>query len=194
MGNKLAEIAERIQGVREILELSVEDMAQKLGVSVEEYEAAEAGKRDFSFTFLFKCAEAFGMDMVELITGEKPKLSFYSIVRAGTGLPIERRKGFGYNHLASTFRDKLAEPFLVKAPYDQDEQDKPIHLSSHEGQEFDYVLKGKLKVAMEGHIEVLGPGDAIYYNSAHGHGMIATDGEDCEFLAVVIKSNEGENR
>ena len=76
----------------------------------------------------------------------------------------------------------------MRAPYLPEEQDQPIHLSFHEGQEFDYILKGSLKVAMEDKIEVLGEGDAIYYDSGHGHGMIATGGEECVFLAVVLKN------
>ena len=43
---------------------------------------------------------------------------------------------------------------------------------------------------MEDHIEILHEGDAIYYNSGHGHGMVATGGEDCLFLAVVMKPQE----
>ena len=54
------------------------------------------------------------------------------------------------------------------------------------------ILKGSLKVAMEDHIEVLREGDAIYYDSGHGHGMIAAGGEECVFLAVVLKREKGE--
>ena len=184
---KLVEIAERIRTLREILELTEEQMAQQTGVTVEEYRAMESGNADFSFTFLYQCAEVFGVDLVEILTGEHPKLSFYSVIRNGTGLPINRRQGFKYQHLAYRFSGKVCEPFLVTAPYHEEEQDTPIHLSYHEGQEFDYILSGSLKVMMEDHEEILQAGDAIYYDSGHGHGMIATGGEDCTFLAVVLK-------
>ncbi len=187
MDSKLMEIAERIRGLREILEFSEEEVAAFTDVTLEEYRMLEAGKSDFTFTFLFKCAEKFGVDMVELLTGDRPKLSFYSVVRAGKGFPIKRRQGFEYQHLGYLFRNKLAEPFLVKAPYIEAEQNEPIHLSYHEGQEFDFILQGSLKVAMEDHVEVLHAGDTIYYDSGHGHGMIATGGEECIFLAVVLK-------
>ncbi len=190
MEPRIIEIAERIRTLREILELSVEEMAKTTDVTVQEYSLLESGKSDFSFTFLFKCAERFGVDIVELLTGENPRLSFYTVVRKDKGLPIQRRQGFTYQHLAPLLKNKIAEPFLVTAPYSQEEQDKPMHLSYHEGQEFDFVLQGKLKVAMEGHIEYLEEGDAIYYNSGHGHGMIATGGSDCTFLAVVLKDHK----
>ena len=187
MDSKLIEIVERIRTLRDILELSEEEMADYTGVSLDEYQALEAGENDFSFTFLFKCAEKFGVDMVELLTGDRPKLSFYSVVRSGKGFPIKRRQGFEYQHLGYLFRDKLAEPFLVRAPYIEEEQNQPIHLSSHDVQEFDFVMQGSLKIAMEDRTEVLHAGDAIYYDSGHGHGMIATGGEECLFLAVVLK-------
>lgn len=190
MEAKIKEIAERIRGLREILEMSLEDVAEKTGVSLEEYRAYENGDSDFGFTFLYECAKTFGVDIVELLTGEKPKLSFYTVVRAGKGLPMKRRKGFTYQHLAYRLMDKLAEPFLVIAPYDPEEQTAPIELSRHKGQEFNYILKGSLKIQLEGHVEVLGEGDSVFYDSAHSHGMIATGGNDCAFLAFVIKSQE----
>ncbi|MGN0586602.1 MAG: cupin domain-containing protein, partial [Oscillospiraceae bacterium] len=79
------------------------------------------------------------------------------------------------------------EPFLVIAPYIEEEQDKPIALSSHEGQEFDYILSGSLKTVIDGKIKVLNAGDSIIYDSSSPHGMIATGGEKCEFLAILIK-------
>ena len=117
MQPKIAEIAERIRALREIMEIPPEEMARATGVSTEEYLELEKGEQDFSFTFLFNCAERFGVDMIEIITGENPHLSGYCLVRKGTGLPIKRRQGFKYEHLAATFRDKISEPFLVTAPY-----------------------------------------------------------------------------
>ena len=187
----LEEIAQRIRTLREIMEIPVAEMAQQTGISADEYLACEAGKSDFSFTFLYNCAQVFGVDIIELLTGESPRLSFYSIIRKGEGLSINRRKGFTYNHLAYRFSGKIAEPFLVTAPYREEEQDQPIHLSQHDGQEFDFILSGQLKVQMEDHTEYMGPGDAIYYDSGHGHGMIATGGEDCVFLAVVMRDEQG---
>lgn len=190
METKIKEIAERIRSLREILEITPEEMAAKTDMMPDEYRRYEAGEADFGFTFLYECAHVFGVDIVELLTGERPKLSFYTVVRSGQGLPMKRRKGFTYQHLAYRIMDKLAEPFVVTAPYNAEEQDKPIHLSRHEGQEFDYVLKGSLKIQLEDHVEVLGEGDSVYYDSGHKHGMIATGGTDCTFLAFVIKPSE----
>ena len=192
MEPKIAEIAERIRALREMLGYSCEEMAKAAETSVEDYIAIESASKDFTFTFLYKCAEKFGVDIIELMTGENPHLSGYTIVRGGNGLAIKRRAGFEYNHLAANFKDKLAEPFLVKAPYKKDEQDKPIALSMHAGQEFDYILQGSLKFVHEDHIEELNTGDSVFYDSGRRHGMIATSDDGCIFLAVVIKDQEDE--
>jgi transcriptional regulator with XRE-family HTH domain len=184
---KIAEIAERIAAMRDLCGFTTEEMAKAADVSIEEYEACESGKKDFSFTFLYKCAEKFGIDMVELITGENPHLTEFTIVHDGKGLPIKRREGFDYYHLASNFKDKIAEPFLVKAPYIAEQQDAPIPTSVHAGQEFDYIISGSLKFTHDGHVENLIAGDSVYYNSGMKHGMIATSKTGCVFLAIVMK-------
>ena len=55
------------------------------------------------------------------------------------------------------------------------------------GQELDFILSGKMRFAYEDHIEELGAGDLLMYDSGRGHGMIATGGEPCTFLAIVMK-------
>ncbi len=186
MNYNIKEVAERLHGLRIDLDLSIEEFCSKTGISIEDYELIEKGEKDFSITFLYKCAEIFNVELIELLTGTAPKLSTYSIVRKDQGLPIERRERFAYQHLAYLFKDKNIEPLIVNAPFDKDAQDKPISLSVHDGQEFDFVLKGSLKFVIGGHTEVLNEGDAVYYNSTTPHGMIAVNG-DCEFMAVLIK-------
>ncbi len=187
MEPNIKEIANRICALREDMGISMQEMAEATGRTLEEYQTQEAGEKDLSFTFLYKCADRLGVDVIELLTGETPHLRGYSLTREGSGLAIRRRAGFEYLHKAPHFRHKLAEPFLVTAPYLEEEQDKPIHLSYHEGQELDYIISGHLLFAYEDHIEEVGPGDVLMYDSGRGHGMIATGGEPCTFLAVVVK-------
>jgi transcriptional regulator with XRE-family HTH domain len=191
MEDKILEIAERIKGMREDLGISIGEMARTVDVSESEYLEYEAGKRDFSFTFLFKSAARFGLDINELITGTSPKLSVYTHVKKGKGLRIERRKGFTYQNLAYLFKNRNAEPFLVEAPYDPKSENEPIHLNSHEGQEFDYILSGSLRVMIDDHEFIMEEGDSVYYSGSHKHGMVAAGGRDCVFLAVVIKDSDG---
>ena len=191
MTYSIEEIAERIRSLRSIMDISTEEMCRITGETAESYAEYEAGQKDFPFGFLYHCAEALNVDLVELLTGENPRLGSYSVVRSGHGLPIEREEGFEYFHLAPRFKDKLAEPFLVRAIYKAGAEFQPIEYSKHEGNEFDYVLDGHLRFYYEGgHTEDLFPGDAVYYNSAKPHGLIAI-GNDCNFLAVVMKNPKG---
>ena len=184
------EVVTRIRTLREDLGISTELMADATGRTVEQYEAQEAGSEDLSFTFLYKAARRLGVDVIELLTGESPHLTHYSIVRKGEGLHIRRREGFEYLHQAPFFKNKFCEPFIVTAPYIEEEQHKPIHLSMHSGQELDYIISGRLRFAYEERIEEAGPGDTLLYDSGRGHGMIAIGGEPCVFLAVVMKPME----
>lgn len=185
MEQQIIQIAKRIGELRRIIGKSPEEMATVTNTTVEYYLDSESGKNDFSFTFVYNCAHALGVDITELITGDNAKLSTYSIVRRGEGVPLERRKGFSYSHLAANFKGRISEPFVVMAKFDAAAAEKPISLAAHEGEEFDYVLRGVLKIEVAGHIDFLYPGDSIYYNSSEPHGMIAAEGDNCEFIAIV---------
>lgn len=187
MKEQLRAIAERIRGLRELLEISAESMAEALGLPLSEYESYESGERDFQFSFLYEVAKRLGVDTTEILTGEVPTLSTFSLIRKGEGLPVRRRSGFDYQHLAYLYKNRTAVPLYVTAKYDPELEEKPIELNRHKGQEFDYILEGKLKVKIDDHEFVMEPGDAIYYNSQHGHGMIAVGGQDCKFIAVLLE-------
>ncbi len=187
MNYNIKEVTQRLKGLREILNISIDELCEKTGVSQSDYELIEKGEKDFSVTFIYKCAELFGVDIIEILTGDYPKLKKYCVVRKGTGLPMERRAGFKYEHLAYLFKDKGIEPFLVTAPYIKDQEEKPISLSSHKGQEFDYVISGTLKLIIGEKTKIMTAGDSIIYDSSTPHGMIATDGEECKFMAILIK-------
>lgn len=187
------EIAARIRSLREDYEISVEEMAEATGRTPAEYEARESGEMDLTFTFVYKCAKKFGVDVVELLTGESPRLRRYEIVRNGEGLVLERHTDFHYLHKAPHFKNRMGETFLVDVPYQPQSQHEPIHLSYHEGQEMDFVLKGHLRFRFEGdRFEEVGPGDTVYYDSGRGHGMIAIGGEDAQILAVVFDPDRRE--
>ena len=192
MDLNIQEVSGRIRALREDLGITMQEMAEATGRSLAEYAAQESGQQDFSFTFLYKCAERLGVDMVDLLTGSSPRLSRYSLVRKGEGIHIKRRAGFEYLHKAPHFKGKLAEPMLVTVPWEAELEDKPIHLSYHEDQEIDFVLSGTMRFAYENHVEELKPGDLVMFDASRGHGMIAVGGEPLEFLTVVIRNPHAE--
>lgn len=181
-------IAERVKYLREALDLSAKELSEAVGMSEEQYLRAEEGKFDFTFSFLQKLAKYVNVDLIDLISGDTPKLSSCQIVRQGEGMNYERRKGFKYLHVASLFKNKSAEPFIVTAPYNPEDEKRPLPLSTHNDQEFDLILKGSLRFVINGHETVLNEGDTAYYNANLPHGMAAAGGKDCEFLSVCIKN------
>ena len=184
--NQLQEVGYRIREMRNIAGLSVEQMAEKTGVSLTEYERYEAGECDFPFTFIHKCAKAFGIELTDLLEGSSAKLSSYTVTRRGHGQNTAKEDGIEIKNLAPMFKNKKAEPYWVKYEYSAAQQNRPIHLTTHSGQEFDLIMEGKLKVQIGEHTEILEEGDSIFYDSSTPHGMIAVDGQDCNFLAVVL--------
>ena len=191
MDYSLKEVAGRIKDLREAKGYTAIELAKLTGVSAEDYELLEKGETDFSFTFIYKCAKACGVEVVDLLEGRSTTLTSFAITRKGEGLKILKKQGAVYNNLAPKFKDKLAEPFLVKFPYVPEEQNAPLKLSSHNGQEFDVIVKGSLKVQIGNHIDILNEGDSIFYNSIIPHGMIAVSEGGCEFHAVVLNPQDG---
>ena len=190
--NPLMEIAERIREMREIVGYSEAEMAEKTEVSVEQYHSYEQGTVDFPFTFMHKCALAFGVELTDLLEGQSAKLSSYTVTRRGMGPVTASEDGITIQNMAAMFRQKLATPYWVTYQYSKELQSQPIHTTTHAGQEFDLVVKGTLRVRVGEHEEVLHEGDSIFYKSSTPHGMIAVDGADCTFLAMIMASTEEE--
>ena len=187
--NPLMEIAGRIREMREIVGYSEAEMAEKTEVSVEQYRSYEQGTVDFPFTFMHKCALAFGVELTDLLEGQSAKLSSYTVTRRGMGPVTASEDGITIQNMAAMFRQKLATPYWVTYQYSKELQSQPIHTTTHAGQEFDLVVKGTLRVRVGEHEEVLHEGDSIFYKSSTPHGMIAVDGQDCVFLAMIMASS-----
>ena len=183
---KIREMAQRIKTLREIVGLSTAEMAVKTGVTEAEYLACEAGTSDLNFAFLYRCAIALNVDVTDIIEGSSPRLVGYTVTRKGEGQEIQKAHGMEYFNLASSFKNRIAEPLYVIAEYNEQAQNKDIELTTHEGQECDIVVSGTLKVQVGDHVELLNEGDSIYYDSSTPHGMIATGGKDCVFYAIVL--------
>ena len=188
--DKLKEVAKRIREMREICDITETDMAKKTEVSLDEYRAYENGELDFPFTFIHKCSLAFGIGITDLLEGQSAHLSSYTVTRKGQGQETAKEDGIEIQNLAPLFRKKIAEPYWVRYEYSEELQNKPIHLTKHSGQEFDFVMSGRLKVQIGENVEYLSEGDSIYYNSSTPHGMIAVDGRDCLFVAVVLPGED----
>ena len=188
--NQLMDIAARIREMREILGYSQQAMADMTEVTLDIYQLYESGTADLPFTFIHKCAKAFGVEITVLLEGHSAKLSGYTVTRKGKGLTTASEDGITIQDMAPMFRSKLAAPYYVTYEYSEDLQDQPIHTVTHDGQEFNMVIKGALRIRIGDHEEVLHEGDSIFYKSSTPHGMIAVEGNDCVFLSMVMASDK----
>ena len=183
MNEQIKQIAIRLKGLRESLDLSLAKMAEQCKRPVAEIEQYEAGETDIPMSFLFDVAQHFHIDTSTLISGEEPRMSAYFLTRYGQGRSVERTKAYKYQALAGGYKRPKAEPFEVTV----EPNDRPIYLNTHTGEEFNYVLEGCLQLHINGKDLFLNPGDSIYFDSSNPHGMKALDDKPVKFLAIILQ-------
>lgn len=183
MSDQIKQIAERLRGLRDVLELTPEEVAESCHLTVEEYLDMESGETDISVSVLQQIARKYGIALDVLMFGEEPKMNTYFLTRCGAGVSVERTKAYRYQSLASGFRGRTADPFLVTVEPKPD--DTPMHFNSHEGQEFNLVIEGRMLLNLNGKELILNPGDSLYFDSSIPHGMKALDGKTVKFLAII---------
>ena len=166
--------------MRDILDLKSADVAQKLGITEEEYLSYEQGKDDIPIGVLYSVAGVFGIDPTELLTGEQPRMASYTIVRAGQGTDVERCPGYSFTALATNYIGRDMEPMIVEVSA----SDKAPDLIMHGGQEFNLVLEGSIGVIIKDKEFVLNRGDSIYFDPRVPHGQKAIS-EHAKFLTVI---------
>lgn len=177
------DIAPRLRGLRDALDLSVEDMAAQLDVSVADVTHYESGENEIPVSYLFNIAQVFQVDLTVLISGKEAHLHTASLVRAGKGLSVERRKDYDYKSLAYRFVGRKMEPFIVTVPPKEKEA---LTFNEHPGQEFIYALAGRLELTLGQTVYVLEPGDSLYFTSRTPHALRGLDGQPAKFLDVII--------
>jgi len=182
MNTQIKQIAERLRGLRDALNLSTGEVASKCDVSLSDYEKYESGNSDIPMSFICDLAQTFGVETTALISGGDPHSLVYYVTRKGTGVSVERTKSYKYQALASGFRFAKAEPFEVIV----EPTDHPLLLNSHIGQEFILILEGTMQLHIAGNDIALYEGDSIYFDSSKPHGMIALGGNKVKFLAIII--------
>ncbi|MDR1654997.1 MAG: XRE family transcriptional regulator [Treponema sp.] len=178
--DEIAQVPGRIRELREILEISAMDMAKDVGIPRETYAAYESGDLDIPISALYKIAGRLGTDITVLLTGEEARMDTASVCRAGKGVRVERYPGYEFSSLAYNFRGRTMEPLQVYL----DPEKEPASPVAHSGQEFNYVVRGRVRVTVNGRSHDLEEGDSIYFNARLPHGQSAIDGP-AEFITII---------
>jgi transcriptional regulator with XRE-family HTH domain len=177
------DIAPRLKGLRDAMDLTVGEMAEQVGVASEDVQRYESGEGEIPVSYLFTVAQAFQVDPTVLMSGDEAHLHGSSLVKSGRGMSVERRRDYDYKSLAYRFAGRKMEPFLVTVPPKSEDE---LTFTEHPGQEFIYMLDGRLEITIGSTRHVMEPGDSLYFSSAAPHALRGLDGRKAEFLDVII--------
>lgn len=179
-------VGERVKRAREDKGLSLLDMSRRTGLDETLLSEIEEGQSAPPLGTIIKLAKALEMKMGYFISGDE--LRPFTIVRRGDRRVVSRydskrdkHYGYGYESLAPYKKNRHMEPFLVTLQPSTTEEER----STHDGQEFIFVLSGSMEVRLGEEIHVLEPGDAIYYDSTVPHLVKCHDQETTRILAVL---------
>lgn len=183
MSEELQGIADRLKGLREIMDVSVESAAQVCGISAEKYASYESGTADIPVSVLHSMAKKYNFEVTTLISGDEPRMHGYFLTKKDKGLSVDRRSDYQYQSLAHGFVNRKAEPFMVEV---SPEQTKDIHFNSHPGHEFNYMIAGSMRVVIDSKELILEEGDSLYFDASKKHGMQALNNKKAKFLAIIF--------
>ncbi|MBN2463489.1 MAG: helix-turn-helix transcriptional regulator [Dehalococcoidia bacterium] len=178
-------LGERIRAAREMRGLTLEDISSRTGIDVATLKGIESSKITPPLGQLIRLGKALDMKMGYFISPgvDKPM----TVVRKGQGQSVARygkkkgaEYGYSYESLAPEKANRMMEPFIVTLMPTEAEE-----FSSHDGQEFLFVLEGEMKVQVGDKVEFLKPGDAVYYDSTQPHLVKSATNTKTRILAVL---------
>jgi transcriptional regulator with XRE-family HTH domain len=179
-------VGERVKRVRESRGLTLKDVSQRTDVDVPTLSEIEDGTFAPPLGTIIKLAKALEMKMGYFISGDEERA--YTIVRHHDRKMVsrydskkEKQYGYEFESLAPYKKDRHMEPFLVTIEPAETEHER----STHDGQEFIFVLKGRMEVRLGDESHMLEPGDSIYYDSTVPHLVKCHGKETTKILAVL---------
>jgi len=184
MEEAIKQIGERLKGLREVLNIPAQEVADLCDISLDHYLKIEAGEADPSVYRLSRISRKYGISLDVLLFGEEPRMSSYYLTRKGQGPQIDRGNDYKYEALASGFRGRKIDPFLTTV--DPLPDNRNHNKNTHDGQEFDMLLEGTLEITIGNKVMVMNPGDTIYFDAKNAHCMRALNGKPATFLCIVI--------
>lgn len=180
--NRIKDVAERLRGLRDSLNISAEQMASECGIELENYKQYETGDVDIPVSKLLKIANKYGVELTALMFDEESRMNSYFVTREGAGVVVERSKAYSYESLSSGFAHKMFDTFMVTV---EPKEGAEMVLNSHSGQEFNYIVEGSMEIAVDGNTTILNVGDSIMFDSNKAHAMRALNDKPVKFIAII---------
>ena len=179
LGLDLATIGSRLRTLRRERGWRLEDLAERTGLSKAYLSRLESGERQPSLTALFGVAKAYGVSFSALFEPE-PEMQSLAVVRAEED-HVQRGNGLLYSKLSNGSMTFNLRPLRVVVPAEREGDT----LYRHEGEQWLYVLSGRLCMELGEEEIVLGPGDAAHFDADNPHKLSALDGRDAEVILVA---------
>jgi transcriptional regulator with XRE-family HTH domain len=186
-GDPEVPVGEHVRAFRETLGMTVQQFAERTGFSTALLAQIENRMVSPSLGTLVKIANTFGTTVSAFIGGKEERE--FSIVRkedrttvSRVGLKDGGKSTYTYESLGAGKAGRKMEPFLVRL---QPLSESHAARSSHDGEEFLYVLSGKVTVCLGNLSDVLDEGDSVYYNSTIPHYVHSADEQEALILAVI---------
>ena len=182
-------VGEKIKSIRETKQISVSELAERTGLAEEQINRIENNVDIPSLAPLIKIARALGVrlgtflddqDEVGAVVCRKEELNNSTISFSNNAL--NARTHMQYHSLSNSKADRHMDPFIIDI---QTTEETNYELSSHEGEEFIFVMEGAVEIAYGKKTHVIEAGDSIYYDSIVPHHVHGYKGQAAKILAVV---------
>jgi len=181
-------IGARIRDCRQKKQLTLEDMCTKTGLSKDVLSGIENDETVPPLGTLLRLSKALDVSMAFFFE-DAVEMERLSVTRSGERVKVKRRPhhregevDYVYESLEPKNPHKHMEPFLVEF---QPMETGEMVFMSHEGEEFHFVLEGRLEFRTDDRVEVLYPGDSLYFESEMNHSFRSLDAKPARVLVVV---------
>ncbi|TFH43195.1 MAG: cupin domain-containing protein [Chrysiogenales bacterium] len=179
-------VGEKIRAFRDSLGLSLGDLAEKTGFSTAYLSQVENHLISPPLGALMKIARCLDIETGKLF--DQKGTAPFTIVKSDERVPTSRvaskegvRYGYSYESLAPDKINRKMEPFLVTL----EPASKKGTPYNHEGEEFLFVLEGRVEIQLGEYTDILEPGDSVYYDSTLHHRVSCVGGEPARIIAVI---------
>ena len=174
--SEMETVGQKIKKVRTKKNITLDAMANDTGFSIEYLKKIEAGKKIPPVGALLQIARALEIDSASLLREPESKLE--KRITAHT----KRTENYAYTTLTPGAENKHLKAFKVVIAAQQEHKGVGYR---HEGEEFDYVLSGKVQVTVGDHVNTLSAGDSLHFNSGIPHKLRSISDERAELIVVI---------
>ncbi|MBI5062740.1 MAG: helix-turn-helix transcriptional regulator [Desulfatitalea sp.] len=173
---KSSPIGQRIKSVRSRKKITLDQLANETGCSVDFLKEIESGTEMPPVGTLLQICRALHIDSGDLLkapgSAQNQRADAYT----------KRTQNYAYTTLTPGAEHKHLKAFRIQVKAMQEHQGVGYQ---HEGEEFVYVLKGRIEVTVGDHVNRLETGDSLHFNSGIQHHMRNTGKQDAELMVVV---------